>query len=155
MSDPPGPPTRLREVHWTDLAALARAEAEVFGAEAWSEASWWGELAARPRRYYALIEQDGQLAGYAGVGLSGRTADVMTLAVLPGYRGRGYARVLLDRLEQVAARHQATEILLEVKADNEAARQLYAASGFVRVAVRRRYYQPGGTDALVLRKDLG
>jgi ribosomal-protein-alanine N-acetyltransferase len=41
--------------------------------------------------------------------------------------------------------------MLEVRADNEPARRLYAARGFELVNVRRRYYQPGDVDAQVMR----
>jgi ribosomal-protein-alanine N-acetyltransferase len=42
---------------------------------------------------------------------------------------------------------------LEVSANNEAARALYARAGFVEVGRRPRYYA-SGADALVLRLDL-
>jgi ribosomal-protein-alanine N-acetyltransferase len=45
-------------------------------------------------------------------------------------------------------------VLLEVRADNAAAQALYAGAGFERIGVRRGYYRPGGTDALVLRLQL-
>ena len=45
--------------------------------------------------------------------------------------------------------------MLEVRADNTAARSLYDHSGYVVLSTRRRYYQPGDVDALVMRKTLG
>jgi ribosomal-protein-alanine N-acetyltransferase len=44
--------------------------------------------------------------------------------------------------------------MLEVRADNGAARALYEAVGFTVLRVRPRYYQPGDVDALVMRLDL-
>lgn len=46
-------------------------------------------------------------------------------------------------------------MMLEVRADNVAALGLYRQSGFEQLSVRRRYYQPEGVDALVMRKLLG
>ena len=45
--------------------------------------------------------------------------------------------------------------MLEVRADNGAARRLYERHGFAEVSVRRRYYQPEGVDAVVMRRRLG
>ena len=61
---------------WRDIPVLAALEPELFGADAWSEASWWSELAQRPRRSYVVAEDDGQVAGYAGLDRAGEVADV-------------------------------------------------------------------------------
>lgn len=137
----------VRDTRWTDLAELARLETELFGADAWSEASWWSELAGRPRRAYVTAEHDGQIVGYAGLDRGGSVADVMTIAVTPAARGTGLGRRLLSRLLELADGAEA--VMLEVRADNEAARSLYASAGFELVSTRRRYY--GDVDALVLR----
>ncbi|WP_338748454.1 ribosomal protein S18-alanine N-acetyltransferase [Janibacter alittae] len=143
----------VREVRWQDLEQLAGLEVELFGAEAWSPASWWGELAGRPRREYLLAEDEGGVAGYAGLDHGGGVSDVMTIAVLPRARGVGLGRRLLDELVDRAVRVGAQRLLLEVRADNAAARGLYSARGFELLATRRGYY-PDGVDALVLALDL-
>ena len=51
----------LRETRWQDLARLADLESELFGPQAWSLASWWGELAARPRRAYVTAVRGGEI----------------------------------------------------------------------------------------------
>ena len=43
-------------------------------------------------------------------------------------------------------------MLLEVRTDNEAAIGLYESEGFVRLGVRRRYYQPSGADAYTMAR---
>ena len=42
-------------------------------------------------------------------------------------------------------------MLLEVRASNTAAQSLYAAHGFTRIGLRRRYYQAPQEDAVVMR----
>lgn len=144
----------LREARWTDVPALAALEVELFVDDAWSEASWWSELAARPRRDYVVLASGDVVLGYAGVDHGGEVADVMTVAVAPGGRGRGSGAALLAELERRAAARGARHVMLEVRADNAAARSLYARAGYVLLSTRRRYYQPGDVDALVLRKTL-
>ena len=78
----------------------------------------------------------------------------MTVAVAPRARGLGLGRRLLDELEVRAAARGAAFVMLEVRADNTAALGLYERSGYVLLSTRRRYYQPGDVDALVLRKAL-
>lgn len=147
-------PEVLREARWTDLPALAALEVELFVDDAWSEASWWSELAARPRRDYVVLASGEAVLGYAGVDHGGEVADVMTVAVTPAGRGRGLGAALLAELERRAAGRGAGHVMLEVRADNEAARSLYDRAGYVLLSTRRRYYQPGDVDALVLRKTL-
>jgi len=149
---------RMRGVQWRDLAGLAAAERELFPHDAWTEQTWWAELAERPRRDYVVVEQidaDGgaaTLAGYAGVDHGGDTADVMTVAVLPGHRGVGLGDRLVAELVRRASGRGAEALLLEVRADNDPALRLYARHGFELLTVRRRYYQPGDVDAHVLRR---
>lgn len=145
--------TTLREVRWQDLAELADLETELFGAEAWSLPSWWGELAGRPRRECLLAEDEEGIVGYAVLDHGGEVSDVMTIAVLPRARRTGLGRRLLEELVTRARAGGARRLLLEVRADNAAARGLYAARGFVQLQTRRGYY-PGGGDALVLALDL-
>ena len=148
-----GTPT-LREAHWADIPALAALERDLFAHDAWSEPTWWAELAGRPRRdYVVLVDADGVL-GYAGLDHGGEVADVMTVAVAPRSQGRGLGRLLLAELEQRARARGAVHVILEVRADNVAAIALYERSGFVVLSTRRRYYQPGDVDAIVMRKSL-
>ncbi|HET7305664.1 MAG TPA: ribosomal protein S18-alanine N-acetyltransferase [Segeticoccus sp.] len=147
----------LRDLRWPDIPRLAALETELFGADAWSERTWWAELAARPRRSYVVaVEEDRpeQVTGYAGLDLAGEVADVMTVAVAPDARGRGVGATLVRWLVSRARACGAAYLMLEVRADNQPARALYDRFGFRQLHVRRRYYQPGDVDALVLRADL-
>jgi ribosomal-protein-alanine N-acetyltransferase len=148
----------LREVSWRDIPRLVELETELFADDAWSVETWWAELAGRPRRSYVALEGGDGIEGYAGVDLGGDVADVMTVAVVPGWRGRGLGDLLVGELVRRAGKSGASSLMLEVRADNRAARRLYERHGFEEVSVRRRYYrQPDGpdVDALVMRRRLG
>lgn len=146
----------LREVEWTDLATLSELEQRLFADDAWPVETWWAELAERPRReYVAAVDEQGAILGYAGLDLAGESADVMTIAVVPEARGRGLGDHLLTELVRRCELSGIRALLLEVRADNETALRLYERNGFERISRRRRYYQPGDVDALVLRKHLG
>ena len=142
----------LREARWTDVPALAALELELFPDAAWSEETWWAELAGRPRRDYVVVDDGEGVVGYAGLDHGGDVADVMTVAVAPRARGHRLGRRLLDELERRAGARDTASLLLEVRADNSAARALYEGNGYAVLATRHRYYQPGDVDALVMRK---
>lgn len=148
--------TTLRDLHWSDIDELVALETELFPDDAWTAASLWAELAARPRRSYVVArdDADGELSGYGGVDLGGEVADIMTMAVAAHHQGRGLGRQLLDELVARAVADHAAYLMLEVRADNDAARRLYESRGFDTLTIRRRYYQPGDVDAHVMRLTL-
>jgi ribosomal-protein-alanine N-acetyltransferase len=144
---------RLRRLRWWDVEGVQALDAELFGPTAWSAAMFWSELAAGESRWYVLAESaGGELAGYAGLLITGSEADVQTLGVVPAAQGRGVGTRLLRALTTEAVRRGATSLVLEVRADNESAIALYSREGFERISVRRRYYQPGGVDAWIMRR---
>jgi [ribosomal protein S18]-alanine N-acetyltransferase len=145
------PKVTLREMTWRDIPALTALEPELFADDPWSAQTWWAELAGRPRRCYVVGEQGGLVVGYAGVDRGGEVADVMTIAVAPEAQGHGLGTVLMHWLIVQARRGGAEHLMLEVRADNIAAQRLYCATGFAMLTVRRRYYQPGDVDALIMR----
>lgn len=142
-----------REMTWRDVPALAALEREIYPDDAWSEASWWGELAGRPRREYLVLDDAEGVLAYGGLDHGDALSDVMTIAVAPRGRRRGLGAALLEELVRRARRAGSDRLLLEVRADNDAARRLYETAGFETLQTRRRYY-PGGVDALVLGLDL-
>ncbi|WP_461023036.1 ribosomal protein S18-alanine N-acetyltransferase [Thalassiella azotivora] len=149
---------RLRRLRWWDVEPVLPLERELFGDWAWSAETFWSELAAPARWYVAAVAPappghgGERLLGYAGLAAPGTEADVQTVAVAPGAQGTGVGALLLGALLDEAARRGCTAVLLEVRADNAPAIRLYERHGFERIAVRRRYYQPGDVDAHIMRR---
>ncbi len=147
--------SEFHPIRWWDIAALVELEAELFGLDAWSAATWWGELAQQSigRQYFAARDTQGLISGFIGLQAAGPEAEIMTLAVVQAARGQGLGRALLRAAIARASAAGSTALLLEVRADNYPARQLYTAFGFERIAVRRGYYRDtrGEVDAYILR----
>jgi len=138
-----------------DLDGVLALELALFGEEAWSRQMLVGELGQQPAsRYYLVAESDGEIVGYAGLLAAGGQGDVLTIAVAAVQWGQGIGSQLLDRLLAEGRRRGCTEVFLEVRADNARAQRLYQWRGFAEVGIRRGYYQPSGTDAIVMRLDL-
>ncbi|MEU5673965.1 ribosomal protein S18-alanine N-acetyltransferase, partial [Micromonospora sp. NPDC047753] len=109
---------------------------------------------ATGHHYRVAVDADGSVLGYAG--LAGVPPDevwVQNIAVRRDAQRRGVGRALLEELLAEAVRRDAGSTLLEVAVDNAAAQRLYATYGFEPIGVRRGYYQPSNTDALVMRRD--
>jgi ribosomal-protein-alanine N-acetyltransferase len=141
--------TRMRWWHIDDVLPL---EQDLFVDDRWTARTYWSELAQLDTRHYLVALEDDEVVGYAGLCDYPDEAFVQTIAVAKGAQGAGLGARLLQALLDEAARRRQRRVLLEVRADNERAIALYERFGFRRTGVRRGYYQPSGTDAIVMTR---
>jgi ribosomal-protein-alanine N-acetyltransferase len=113
-------------------------------------AAFWNELAETDTRHYVVALLDGAVVGYAGLAVFGDEAHVLTIGVTGSVQRGGIGTALLRDLLAVAGPRR---VLLDVRVDNAVAQRLYERHGFVPVGRRRRYYQPSGTDAVVMARE--
>jgi ribosomal-protein-alanine N-acetyltransferase len=134
-------------------AAHAAAMAAVAAAAGTEGAAWdaeaIGALLAQPGCFGLLDAEGGMLLAR----IAADEAEILILGVAPAVRRQGRARRLLAAAAAAAAAAGARTLYLEVAAGNAPARALYAACGYRRVGLRRRYYA-NGDDALLLAKPL-
>ncbi len=140
----------IERMRWWHIDALQPIEADLFGDERWSAEMFWNELA---NGHFYVVALDGDVIGYAGLSVSGDEAWVQNIAVRRDRQRHGTGRILLEELLAEASRRGVRAVLLEVAVDNAPAQRLYAGYGFEQVGLRRGYYQPSNTDALVMRRD--
>lgn len=143
----------LRDMTADDVTAVEVLERRLFPVDAWPMQMFIDELAQVDTRRYVVAEACGQIVAYAGLMCIEPIADVQTIAVVPEFEGRGIGSAILTELIEEARGRGATEVLLEVRADNPRAQALYVRFGFEQIHVRRRYYRDG-TDALIMRLTL-
>ncbi len=146
---------RLAPLDYADLERCAELERILFaGDDPWTEGMLRAEL-DYGHRYFGAYAPDAGLVGYAGMSVVGTRRDaeasVHTIGVDPRWQGQGIGRLLLGALLAVADEF-AAPVYLEVRTDNEAALALYRAHGFVRIGLRRKYYQPSGADAYTMAR---
>jgi ribosomal-protein-alanine acetyltransferase len=100
--------------------------------------------------YYVVAVADG-VAGFGRLKAgSGPRGDIQTIAVRREFEGQGIGTALLNDLIATAAARECHEVFLYVRADNDRARRLYRRTGFTDLGVWPAYYQPSGTDAVVM-----
>jgi len=146
---------QFRRATSADLDAVMAIETAVFGTDAWSRATVHGELASVHGYYLVAFPPDepARIEAYAGLHAPHNEpqADIQTIAVAASARRHGLGRALMRQLIGEARERGASELFLEVRADNPNAKALYDDLGFEAIAVRSQYYQPDGVDAIVMR----
>ncbi|HKY94980.1 MAG TPA: GNAT family N-acetyltransferase [Kiloniellales bacterium] len=151
---PPAPSVRRAEGR--DLDGLVRLEQRCFDLDRLSRRSLRHFL-MRGRSALLVTERGpGELAGYALVVFrrGSRVARLYSIAVDPAERRRGLGGRLLQAAEAAAAAAGASELRLEVRADNRAAIAAYENAGYERIGRYADYYEDRA-DALRLAKGLG
>ena len=139
---------RITRFRWWHIAEVLPIEEDLFGAEKWSAAMFWNELAQR--HFYLVAEENEKVAGYAGLSVVDQEESwVQNFAVDRRAQRGGIGRQLLEALLAEAGKRK---VLLEVAVDNAPAQRLYAGYDFEPVGIRRGYYQPSNTDALVMMR---
>jgi len=145
--DQPQPLVVVRRADSNDLDAICAIEQVSFPSP-WSRSLLASELAREGAVYLCATSGD-ELIGYVGMWHCAGEGHVCTLAVAPGWRGRGVGEILMVLVLLEAARLGAELVLLEYRVSNQSAAHLYEKLGFVQVGRRRRYYQDTGEDAVV------
>ena len=141
----------IKDFRYWHIAPAAQIDKAVFIDTAWSEATFWGEL-AQDNRYYLAIEDNSELIGYGGVAFNGAEADLQTLVIRPSHQRQGLASELLEKLLAKTKTTNAKRVFLEVVFDNNSAIELYKKFKFEQIAVRQKYY-PNGKAAVIMQLD--
>jgi ribosomal-protein-alanine N-acetyltransferase len=139
-----------------DAPDMYQLEVQLFPHDAWSRATIDAEL-THPDSYYLVLrdDQSHRFVGFGGLRASssvGGHGDIQTMAIDTDYQGQGLGSMLLEALLAEAWKRGVGDVFLEVRADNDVAKGVYARAGFREIARRPGYYQPGSVDAIVMQK---
>ncbi|MDR7523015.1 MAG: ribosomal protein S18-alanine N-acetyltransferase [Armatimonadota bacterium] len=141
---------RIEPMTVADLPRVREVEQASF-AVPWPRDAYRAELEEnRVACYLVARDEDGVVAGFAGMWVVFDEAHVTTIAVDPRRRGQGIGTRLLLALIDHALARDARWMTLEVRPSNAAALALYRRFGFRDVALRKRYYSDNGEDAIVM-----
>ena len=139
----------LRRMTLSDVPAVHRLEEAIFSMP-WSEKDFVYEMTENKVARYLVIEEAGEIIAFAGAHIILDQAHVTNIAVRQDCRGRGLGRMITRALMQYASNLGAEYLTLEVRQSNVTAQNLYKSLGFVKVNVRKRYYEDTGEDAWLM-----
>ena len=141
-----------------ELDELAALEGLCFSLP-WSKVQLAAHLELPNFAAFGLREPSGAegrpLAAYISFYHNPDELEILNLAVVPAWRGRGCATRLLALVLRMAAQRGIGRAVLEVRSGNAPALALYKGQGFTQVGARRGYYHDNGEDALVLECVIG
>lgn len=143
----------LQEMSFEDIDQVCEIENLSFTTP-WSRESFESELSKNNLARYIVAKVDGKVAAYGGMWLVLDEGHITNIAVHPDYRGQKIGERLVQAMLQMAKDNKAFHITLEVRASNEAARNLYKKLGFVDSGIRKGYYSDTGEDAVIMWKEL-
>lgn len=99
-------------------------------------------------------ETEGRIVGFIVARQLADEIHINNVAVEPDFRGRGIGRLLMKTALAWGREKHARQAVLEVRAGNGRAHQLYRACGFEVIGRRRRYYKSPAEDALLMAVSL-
>lgn len=148
-------PVMIRPIAAADVPAVAQMEQICFG-DPWSEKSFYEIIEVGAQFFIAESHEDGAVipCGFAGIITAADESQLLNIAVLPDFRGRGIAKSLMAAITDASRAAGAAMILLEVRVTNDPARALYEKEGFTFCGIRKNYYQNPKCDAAVMVKYL-
>lgn len=100
-----------------------------------------------------LGKRQADIVGLLGIWYMADEAHIVSIGVRREYRGRGIGELLLIGAIEQATSLKATKMVLEVRASNSVARNLYHKYGFTDVNVRKAYYHDNKENAIVMVSD--
>jgi ribosomal-protein-alanine N-acetyltransferase len=135
-----------------DLEAILEVEQASFNNPTTRE--WYISELQRPEVcfVYVIRTPDCPVAGFCAFWKVLDQIHINNLAIRPGFRQRGLARLLLARILDEATSLGVASATLEVRRSNAAARRLYESAGFRLAGVRTSYYTKPIEDALILTR---
>ncbi len=145
--------SRLRPLVMADLDAVMEIEERAYGFP-WTHGIFRDCL--RVGYCCWCYENEGRILGYGVMSVAAGESHLLNLTVRPDSQRQGIGNKLLKHFLQLARRHDADTVMLEVRPSNKPAIGLYDKHGFNEIGVRRNYYPAaeGREDALILALSL-
>jgi len=132
-----------------DLPAIQRVDVAVFGKDLAYPYFVLRQLFDLFKEYSVVVDDDGEIVGYALIGVepgsdaSPAVAWLLGLGVVPEHRCQGYGGELLSRALDLCEKAGIRTVKITVRPTNASANKLYEKAGFRTVHAENTYFGPG------------
>ncbi len=143
----------IREMTSADVPSVFAIEQQCYDFP-WAKTLF--EQAVHSNKNTVVLEQEGEIVGYAIVSYVVGEAELLNICIAKNQQGKKLGLLLLNHLIADAKKHNNQEMYLEVRVSNTAAIALYEGQDFNQIGLRKNYYpvKGGREDAILMARSL-
>ena len=101
-----------------------------------------------------VLLDDEDLIGYIIFHISKDFTDIFKIFIRDNDKRKGYATMLLNKVIDLAKRYNSHKLMVEVRAKNLNAINIYKKNNFEQISIRDKYYKNPTDDALIFERSL-
>ena len=101
---------------------------------------------------YVIAKNKDEVVGYITLSYVLEIADIISVAVKDGYKGKNIFSKMLNFIENILKENNVEEILLEVRESNSSAIKAYTKNNFKEISTRKNYYKDPVENAIIMKK---
>jgi ribosomal-protein-alanine N-acetyltransferase len=143
---------KIEQVTLTDFDEIDLIEKKIFS-DPFPKSLLIHDFNQNPFSNYFKLTLDNKIVGYFGCWTAFEDCQIITVGVDTAYQGKGMGKDIVKSIIQFARESGCEKVTLEVRVTNQKAIQLYQGFGFIKLSLRKRYYE-NGDDAYLMKLDL-
>ncbi len=139
------------EMNYSDLESIKDILIDEFD-DFWSYTTLKDEFSSSTSKYF-VIKKNNIVLGFCGIKIITDFAEIMNIVIKKDSRGLGLSNFLLENTISKCRELNLKSINLDVNVENTIAINLYKKYNFVKVGIRKKYYN-NVSDAILMTLNL-
>lgn len=139
------------EMNYSDLESIKDILIDEFD-DFWSYTTLKDEFSSSTSKYF-VIKKNNIVLGFCGIKIITDFAEIMNIVIKKDSRGLGLSNFLLENTISKCKELSLKSINLDVNVENTIAINLYKKYNFVKVGIRKKYYN-NVSDAILMTLNL-
>ncbi len=139
------------EMNYSDLESIKDILIDEFD-DFWSYTTLKDEFSSSTSKYF-VIKKNNIVLGFCGIKIITDFAEIMNIVIKKNSRGLGLSNFLLENTISKCKELNLKSINLDVNVENTIAINLYKKYNFVKVGIRKKYYN-NVSDAILMTLNL-